>query len=264
MSSKNIPTAKTFCDAFLSSYCQARACFTDARWASFNREPTGSRNFSRLMKTRPGDVRNLPPETTKLGISVLADVAARLGLCWVKGEPMTLDIALVEHSATERWYPIVVAIEHENRRYTFEHSEIPKLFSVRCPLKVCITYVESADPRRGLEEIRQHLKNRFDLISQIVGEDTRTEYLFLVGAPLVLSDWYVISFLASEGPGNKSFCRASSTVGCPFSRLIVTTDSGINVIPPTLILPSVKLPLVPIFTRQPPRLHERLRTSLSH
>ena len=158
-----------------------------------------------MMKTRPGEPWGLPPETRKLGVSVLADVAVRLGLCWVSGEPMTLDIAFVEPSAAVWWYPIRVAIEHENVRSKFGETEIPKLFSVRCPLKVGITYVLAQTPNKGLGEVRQHLKNKFDLISEIVGEDPRTEYLFLVGAPEVVSDWYAISFLASEGPGNKSF-----------------------------------------------------------
>jgi len=117
---------------------------------------------------------------------------------------MTLDIAFVERSA-EWWYPIRVAIEHENVASDFGTTEVPKLFSVRSHLKVGITYVQAENPKKGLEKIRQHIKNKFDLISEIVGEDPRTEYLILVGAPKVVSDWYALDFLASQGPGEKEF-----------------------------------------------------------
>jgi hypothetical protein len=40
-------------------------------------------------------------------------------------------------SVEKGWFPIVVAIEHENACAGFE-SEVMKLFSVRCPLKVGI------------------------------------------------------------------------------------------------------------------------------
>jgi hypothetical protein len=118
---------------------------------------------------------------------------------------MKLDIALVERSATEWWYPIRVAMEHENVASDFGDTEVPKLFSVRCPFKVGITYVQGQSPQKGLAKIREHLRNRFDVISHVVGEDPRTEYLFLVGAPLVVSSWYALDFRASEGLGNKDF-----------------------------------------------------------
>lgn len=118
---------------------------------------------------------------------------------------MTLVIALVERSTTERWYPIHVAIEHENVASDFGNTEVPKLFSVRCPLKVGITYVQGQSPQKGLAKIREHLRNRFDVISHVVGEDPRTEYLFVVGAPLVVSCWDALDFRALEGLANKDW-----------------------------------------------------------
>ncbi len=76
----------------------------------------------------------------------------------------------------------MVAIEHENFA-TYFHSEVQKLLSVRCPLKVGITYTYSATKQRNnqLQRIENTIWKNWSEARKTIGEDARTEYLFLVG-----------------------------------------------------------------------------------
>jgi hypothetical protein len=197
-----VPTAGAFREAFIAAYYKARACFTsESMWDSFC---GGSATWSSLMLPRPQETWRLPRE---IGCSVLSDVAGRLGLCYPTCQPMTLDAVFAERADTadtKEWFPINVAIEHENVRTGFQ-SEIRKLFSMRCPLKVGITYVPSSKPRNGLEEIAGAVKSSFELMSRVVGEDAKAEYLFLVGVERRVSTWYALEFRASDGPHGNGF-----------------------------------------------------------
>jgi hypothetical protein len=198
MPAQNIPTAKAFQEAFIASYYKARACFTEAeRWDDFSWGPYASANFTSLMLR----TSRLPSE---ISAPVLAEVAAGLGLCYPNCHPMTIDAVFADHSAQRDWFPISVAIEHENVRTNF-WSEVCKLFSVRCPLKVGITYITSSDPRNGLGQITENVRSNFALISQMAGEDPGTEYLFLVGVERRVSLWYALDFRGSDGPESKTF-----------------------------------------------------------
>ena len=197
-------TAKTFCDTFLKSYSKVRAAFTDEeRWIQ-----VWTTQWNALMVWQPTATFHPPQEIQR---SVLADTAAELGLHYQNGEPLRLDAVF---SGQQAWFPILAAIEHENNCSGFE-SEVTKLLSVRCLLKVGITYTYGSSERRqkSLEYIEQIIKENFVKISRAVGEDRRTEYLFLVGIevperPKELS-WYGLDFQACEGPQSRRFQSAT-------------------------------------------------------
>lgn len=73
-------------------------------------------------------------------------------------------------------------LEHENLPRKF-YEEIRKLLSVRTPLKVGITYAlnEQGNYQRIPDRIRATVKEEFHKINGLIGEDPRTEYLFLIG-----------------------------------------------------------------------------------
>lgn len=198
-------TAKTFCDSFLKSYDKARAAFTNDRWIHAWRF-----EWNALMLWQPTETFRPPPEIQK---SVLAETAFELGLSYRNGEPLRLD-AVFSSQQEQTWFPMLVAIEHENDCRGFE-SEVTKLLSVRCPLKVGITYTYTSSERRQkyLEDIQQVIGEAFAKISSAVGEDQKTEYLFLVGAEVHEREkelsWYALSFRGSEGPQNQIFQPAT-------------------------------------------------------
>lgn len=196
-------SAERFRDEFVASCSRLRNSFTKDRWDELWRRWKG------LMLARPEESSRLPRETSA---SVLADVAANLGLCYPSEngnrEPMTLDAVFSAPSEKKDRFPIRVAIEHEDDWTGFE-SEIRKLLSVRCPLKVGITY--TGDSPKGQEyrdEVAGWIREDFDEIKDTVKEYADTEYLFLIGAESnnqEISSWYSLSFRASEGPGNEGF-----------------------------------------------------------
>ena len=72
--------------------------------------------------------------------AVVRTVASQLGLKCYPREPLHLDAVFVKRDAESwEWFPVLVAIEHENAPAKFE-TEVQKLLSIRCPLKVGITY----------------------------------------------------------------------------------------------------------------------------
>ncbi len=196
--------AKAFCDAFVGSYNDIRNSFVSKdRWKEI------WHRWNDLMLTRPDENYRLPPGVT---ISVLANVAHKLGLRYPSErgnrQPMTLDAIFVEPTKNNDPFPMRVAIEHEQDWTGFD-CEIKKLLQIRCRLKVGITYSdESPRGKEYRDQIAEYIQADFDDIGLVVGEDTQTEYLFLVGAESddkEISNWYSMDFRAGDGPQGRTF-----------------------------------------------------------
>jgi hypothetical protein len=105
--------------------------------------------------------------------------------CWEKPpfEPLHLD-AVFSAKSSESWFPICIAIEHENEPRDFL-VEIRKLLTIRCPLKVGITYVLMSDARRNRPKLRDQvedgIRREFAAANIVIQEAPATEYLFLLG-----------------------------------------------------------------------------------
>jgi hypothetical protein len=136
----------------------------------------------------------------RLDRSVIGKVAESLALKRCLREPFRLDVIL--HRGTEEWdwYPMLVAIEHENDPRGFA-DEVRKLASVRSPLKVGITYASLPN-----DDEKTALRNRYhsNVLNDIrrecrktaIAEDNATEYLFLLGeiAPNLVIEWRSLTF----------------------------------------------------------------------
>ena len=72
------------------------------------------------------------------------------------GEPLRLDAVFTTSPDKWDWFPISIALEHENNPIGV-HGEIKKLISIDCPLKVMITYSLIEDSI-SIEELQE--KNR--------------------------------------------------------------------------------------------------------
>jgi hypothetical protein len=207
MTNENRPTARAFRDAFISSYGKLRLAFTSDRWAE-----CWSLHPSAPVLALPSENDRLPPEIQK---SLLTLTAEEMGVRYSVREQLHLDAVFSskENSSTRKgWFPILVAIEHENDRTGFE-TEVIKLLSVRCPLKVGITYSlysEEAQVPGRLQEILTYIRVDFERIRSVVEEESRTEYLFLVGVELrkperEISRWYSLDFRFCDGPQSRTF-----------------------------------------------------------
>ncbi len=145
-------------------------------------------------------------------MSVLADVAARLGLRYPSErgsrQPMTLDAIFVKPTKNRDPFPMRVAIEHEQDWTGFD-CEVRKLLQVRCPLKVGITYSdESPQGKKYRDRVAKNIQDNFDEIRPVIAEAPQTEYLFLIGAESddkEISCWYSLDFRARTGPRNRRF-----------------------------------------------------------
>jgi hypothetical protein len=139
--------------------------------------------------------------------AVLKKTALNLNLQWYKGEPLHFDGVLVT-PGVERWFPMRVVIEHENDPGSFV-QEIRKLLCVRAPLKVGITYVYySEHAEKDLAQIKTHIDEEFEDARNLISEDERAEYLFLVGFEATAPNepqWRSIAFTAGEGPRGVAF-----------------------------------------------------------
>jgi hypothetical protein len=196
-------TAKTFCDAFHASYKEVRKAFRSTeRW----KEVWWGTPWGDLVLSRPDEVWRLPKGAKK---SLLSGVADLLGLRYPSEagnrQPMTFDAAFSEPCSNNDPFPVRVIIENEADRRGFE-CEIRKLLSARCPLKVGITYTDSARGRKHREEIASWIQEDFDEILKVVDEDPRTEYLFLIGeSDNYEISWYSLQFQARDGPRKRGF-----------------------------------------------------------
>ena len=191
-----MPTAVQFYDAFLKRYEQERKSYNDKEWENVW---TDTNLWSNLMIYRKD--------------AIIREIARNLHLQCYDREPLHLDAVFTTPDQKRQqlwdWFPIIVAIEHENNPWGF-HGEINKLFSVCCPLKVGITYA-LLDQRKKPDEIKKILLERisksYENRINLINEDPKTEYLFLVGSeckPRVIQ-WSALMFRADQGPKNASF-----------------------------------------------------------
>lgn len=198
MTSEYVPTAVEFRTAFLKSYNDVHSTLDVDEWLDVWRN-----RWNSLILKKP-ESGAAPGE----GQQILAKTARSLRLQYEPGEPLRLDAAFYR---TSRQFPIVVAIEHENNGNDNFWSEVERILLVRCRLKVAITYYTcSTQEKRSsfLEKIRRDIEERFRAISAEIGEDSRTEYLFLIGIeferPNRLS-WYSLDFSTENGPSGRTF-----------------------------------------------------------
>jgi hypothetical protein len=173
--------AKDFLAGFIAEFDAARQRHTDEAWAA---AWSDSAAWTRLM------------------LPVIRSVAPRLALTCAPGEPLSYDAVFVRGGA-EQWerFPILVAIEHENYWGRFEH-EIGKLFTIRCPLKVGMTYLTLSQGQfdKVAGKIERHIEKWFGAIKP--AEDPDAEYLFIIGReiePLKI-EWHALAFRAGDGP----------------------------------------------------------------
>jgi hypothetical protein len=182
-------TADHFLNVFLNTYAEKRAQHTDESWQALWLNTVKWSNF---MIYDPESVvsivaRNSTPPLTRS-----------------PGEPFRLD-AVFHKAGAQHWFPMLCAVEVENNPRDFD-TEIQRLLSIRCPLKVGITYTLQSDAstpegRRQLrEKILTDLHARFEQIDQVVLEDSNTDYLFLVGDETAECDlsWYALKFSSGE------------------------------------------------------------------
>ena len=198
MSRDSIPRAARFRDAFLQSYGRCRIAFKTPRawdevWPRWNE----------LMMAQLISSAALMPAKR----SVLARTAHALGLSYWQGQPLTVDAVFSWKGA---WFPISAAIEHENDWRGFE-AEVMKLFSIRCPLKVGITYARDSKIEACSKWLVSVLEGDFrDAVSRIGAEPPATEYLFLIGGESEdkdISCWYSLVFRAGDGPHGGTFVQ---------------------------------------------------------
>lgn len=160
----------------------------------FSHPPLWTRLMLKKRKECPEQILDCGP--------VLSQVASKFDLHYPDGEPLHLDAVFSKQPP--RWAPMCVAIEHENKVDGFD-QEIQKLVSVRCPLKVGITYTpyrEYDNSKEALQGICQKIKGHWDrMCPQLGAEPEDTEYLFLVGDEFEAKElkWYYKSFRADDG-----------------------------------------------------------------
>lgn len=203
------PTAKEFLAGFIDSYRENCDLYKEhpAKWEAVWNDYHKWDGFM-LWKTGQPDM---------ITASVLAKTADKLGLSYYEGQPFNLDGAFYnpkEWRPLRRFpFPIVVGFEHETNHHGFD-DEISKLLSVRCPLKVGITYTllhgaENTPEERqlALRNVCTTIRENFARISQLVGEDPASEYLFLVGTEEVRYSlrWHAEHFTAAQIPNDLSF-----------------------------------------------------------
>jgi hypothetical protein len=136
--------------------------------------------------------------------SVIRNVAPRLHLKCLRGEPFRLDAVFEKDEA---WAPPHIAIEHENNPHGFR-TELRALLSIGCPLKVGITYTFTSDIGSNGSQSNLRGKIACDIcdahaaFSALSKEDPDTECLFLIGSeekPRELQ-WFSHSFRSGAGP----------------------------------------------------------------
>jgi hypothetical protein len=188
-------TAVKFAEAFVAAYDEARKRCSPEDWSI-----TWEKSWSQFMIWG--------------WESVIRVVAPRLDLQCDPGEPLHLDAVFHTPGAGRPWFPIKVAVEHENNPHEF-HEEIKKLLCIRCPLKVGITYTLTSDvggKRSRLEglrsEIARRIRDHFAEVNALIKEDPETEYLFLLGSEEERDreiQWHQLAFRAGRGPESGAF-----------------------------------------------------------
>ena len=139
--------------------------------------------------------------------SVVRNTAKALGMRVHPGEPLRLDAVLSPQSSTS-WFPIHVAVEHENAPLTLA-NEIRALASVRAPLKVIITYAlcDYRRPDQIVRDLPGKIATELLSINFLLCENASTEYLFLVGKehPEKEIQWWSMAFTSGEGLEGREF-----------------------------------------------------------
>lgn len=193
------PAPKAFLQAFNEAFKQSMSPFSAEQL-----DDVWNNSWNKLMMWKGAR----PPAPLKE--SVWTATALKLGLVYWEGEPLRLDGAFYSEGDPQRQYPpypIVVALEHEYDVRDFAR-EIIKLLSVRCPLKVGITYVEGQRFHDQLTRIEDTIGERFKEVSNVVGEDPQARYVFLAGAVVrrrFQLKWYALDFSAAKGPTGRHF-----------------------------------------------------------
>ena len=196
------PQAGPFLRAFLDGYDSNRGLADEETW---RRIWTTTGGWNALMLGNPVSVK-VPWQK-----SVLLLTAEAMGLRVWPREVLTIDSVFHDDDyivCGTQPLPFLVAVEHENAAAGFGH-EVAKLLSVRCRLKVGITYRLLNGPNfiaahrdEFLETIRGYIIDHFGRVWRVSPEDPSTEYLFIVGveeSPFSLV-WYCTHFSARHGP----------------------------------------------------------------
>jgi hypothetical protein len=189
-----------FCEAFGQSYARIRNAYSDGEWV---RVWLNGDAWNHLMLWNP-----YPPQAQPL----LQLVATEMKLqYWNIGEPFRVDAAFVDSDRRVLGsvpFPVIAAIEHEHNVKTIR-EEMAKLFHIRCPLKVAITYASpnvTTGERLALceEEIKSCIKDLSDTLTRYVGEDPAAEYLFLLGVEeqRYALTWKFLTFSAGSEVAN--------------------------------------------------------------
>lgn len=121
--------------------------------------------------------------------SVVRKIAESFNLVCYRGEPLHVD-AVFTRTKEWDWFPITVALEHENN-YKSLHGEIKKLISIRCDLKVVVTYslieLENDNIEIGIHRLNNaksiieiKIKEAFAQIGNSLGTPEES-YLFIIG-----------------------------------------------------------------------------------
>jgi hypothetical protein len=192
-----------FCEAFSQDYAQTRVAYSDDEWA---RVWLNGDAWNHLMLWNP-----YPPQVQPL----LQLVATEMGLqYWNFGEPFRVDAAFVDSDRCVLGsvpFPVVVAIEHEHNVNTIR-EEMAKLFHIRCPLKVAITYAPpkvTGGEKLALCEgrIKSWAKELSDTLARYVGEDPVAEYLYLLGVEeqRYALTWRSLTFSAGSEVANSTW-----------------------------------------------------------
>jgi hypothetical protein len=193
-----MPSASDFHAAFLRAYSDTRKRYDDDQWFDVWHDST---KWSALMMYNDNAVLKLTAR--QLDIRYCP---------WVS-EPLRLDVVLVPPHQT-LWFPMHVAVEHENEPRNFE-MEIRKLYSVRAPLKVGITYalLDHRDHQQIPDKIAEKVRSTHEDAIRVMSEDPETEYLFLLGREVRIGtsaracelEWSSLAYTAETGPGHSAF-----------------------------------------------------------
>ncbi|WP_139333961.1 MULTISPECIES: hypothetical protein [Acidiphilium] len=184
--------AKNFFDIFVDKYKKNRELYSDIDWKELW-EDTSNWSFFMI------DNHN----------SVIRQMAESFGLVCPQREPLRID-AIFTPTEKWDWFPISVAIEHENNYREFQR-EIKKLLSVKCGLKVGITYSIIENKKDNLENRLEFVKYKIEksFFSSFNNMDNKLLvphecYLFIIGcetSPRKI-EWYYTVVSPKEGLTN--------------------------------------------------------------
>ena len=142
--------------------------------------------------------------------SVVRNTAKALGLRVHPGEPLRIDAVLSPQFSTS-WFPIHVAVEHENAPLTLK-NEIRALASIRAPLKVIITYAlcDYRRPDQIVRDLPGKIAAELLSINSLLCESVSTQYLFLIGRerPEREIQWWSMAFTSGESLEGREFSPA--------------------------------------------------------